>query len=216
MLHNIELFPKRHSIREKKLSENPFIHPTAFVHKSKIGSWTEIGMNSIIVESIFDDFSYDAGNVQIIYTEIGKFCSIASHVRINPGNHPKERVMQHHCTYRRKLFEFDTEDDHDFFNWRKKHKCIIEHDVWIGHAAVIMPGVKIGIGAVIGSQSVVTKDIGPYEIAVGVPAKSIKKRFTDHEITKILKTEWWTWDRDIIKDRLKDFNDIKLFLEKYR
>ncbi|MCK4799103.1 MAG: hypothetical protein KAT05_17150 [Spirochaetes bacterium] len=70
MLHNIELFPEHHSIREKKLSEKPFIHPTALVHKSKIGSWTEIGMNSIIIESVFDDFSYEAGNVQIIYCDL--------------------------------------------------------------------------------------------------------------------------------------------------
>jgi len=213
MLYEIT-YPGENKI-EKKLSEMPFIHPSAVIINCRLGSWTEIGAGSKLTETVFDDFSYDAGSTQIIYSEIGKFCSIASHVRINPGNHPKERVMQHHCTYRKKLFGFSEADDMLFFNWRRANKCVIGNDVWIGHSAIIMPGVRIGNGAVIGSQSVVTKNIMPFEIAVGVPAKPIKKRFTDDIIEKIEKIGWWNWDYETVKKRLDDFNDIRLFIEKY-
>ncbi|MCU0511585.1 MAG: hypothetical protein MUE40_03350, partial [Anaerolineae bacterium] len=84
------------------LGEQPYIHPQTLIVRSEIGAWTEIGANSSLVESTFGDYSYTAGDNQIIYTDVGKFVSIASHVRINPGNHPMERVTQHHMTYRRK------------------------------------------------------------------------------------------------------------------
>jgi len=216
MLYEYDVYPEELKKKPPKtLSEKPTIHDGAVIVKSKLGSWTEIGANSKIVESVFDDYSYDAGDVSIIYSEVGKFCSIASHTRINPGNHPKWRVTQHHSTYRSKQFGFAEEDDNDFFNWRRKHKCSIGHDVWIGHGATIMPGIKIGTGAVIGSGAVVTKDIGPYEIAVGVPAKTIKKRFDDSIIDKLLNCEWWNWERELIIKRFKHLYDIDLFLEKY-
>ena len=215
MLYDIDIFPEDGASEKKILNEKPNIHSTAFVKNCRIGSWTEIGANSKYVETIFGDYSYDAGDVQIIYSEIGKFCSIASHVRINPGNHPKERVIQHHCTYRKVQFGFGDEDDMEFFNWRREHKCVLDNDVWIGHAAIIMPGVKIGNGAIIGSGAVVTKDVGDYEIAAGVPARIIKKRFSDEVIEKLLRIKWWDWDRKDLKEKLIDFNDIDTFLKKY-
>ena len=215
MYTTIEIFPEELRNYEKKLSEKPTIHPTAYVKECILGSWTEIGARSRYNETTFGDYSYDDGDVIITYTEIGKFCSIASHVRINPVNHPKERVTQHHCTYRRVQYHFGNEDDKGLFDWRRDQKCTIGHDVWVGHGAIIMPGVKIGTGTIIGSGAVVTKDINPYEITVGVPAKVIKKRFDDDTINKLLKIEWWNWDRNIIEERFNDLYDIDIFLEKY-
>jgi phosphonate metabolism protein (transferase hexapeptide repeat family) len=153
--------------------------------------------------------------VQIIYSEVGKYCSIANSVRINPGNHPQWRVTQHHMTYRRIQFGLDTIDDEEFFNWRREDRCTIGHDVWIGHGAVIMAGVNIGIGAIIGSGAVVTKDVGPYEIAVGVPAKVVKKRFDDATIEKLLASEWWNWDRATLEKNFQDLLNVKDFLRKH-
>ena len=87
--------------------------------------------------------------------------------------------------------------------------------MWIGHGAVIMPGVSIGHGAVIGSGAVVTKDVGNYEVAVGVPAKVIKKRFTDEQIEKLLAIAYWDWDRVTLEERFNDLFEIDAFLEKY-
>jgi phosphonate metabolism protein (transferase hexapeptide repeat family) len=161
------------------------------------------------------DYSYCAGYNQITYATIGKFCSIASFVRINPGNHPSyTRVAQHHFTYRSNLYGFG-EEDQSFFDWRKEKAVTIGHDVWIGHNAIIMPGVIIGNGAVIGSGAVVTKDVEPYAIMVGVPAKKIKRRFSEEIIQKLEAARWWDWDYETIKERLDDFRNFDDFEKKY-
>jgi len=199
----------------KALGDAPSIRPSALIYDSHIGSWADIGKNSMIIESSVGDYSYTDGDVMMVYTEVGKFCSIASHVRINPGNHPMERVSQHHFTYRRKQYGFGTTDDEEFFQWRRDHKCVVGHDVWIGHGVTVMPGVTIGTGAVIGSGAVVTKLIAPYEIAVGIPAKPIRKRFPDDVIEKLLNIAWWDWDRATLEARFPDFLDMPAFIEKY-
>ncbi|MCL6509973.1 MAG: acetyltransferase [Anaerolineae bacterium] len=215
MLYRVDRFPPDRIHAPKRLCEQPTIHPSSFVLDSRLGSWTDIGPNCSIVESVFDDYSYVAGDAQIIYAEIGKFCSIASHVRINPGNHPMDRVTQHHCTYRRVEYGFASTDDEAFFDWRRAHKCIVGHDVWIGHAAIIMPGVTIGVGAVVGSGAVVTRDVRPYEIVVGVPARPIRARFSDAVIEKLMRIAWWDWDRPTLEARFDDFRDLNAFIEKY-
>jgi hypothetical protein len=214
MLHHIDIFPET-IIKEIELGDQPIIHPSCSIKKSQIGSWCALGPNTSLNESIFGDYSYTSGNVSITWTEVGKFCSIASGVRINPGNHPQWRVTQHHSTYRRKNYNLDGVDDHEFFQWRKDHDCKIGHDVWIGTRALIMAGVKIGIGAVIGAGAVVTKDIGDYEVAVGVPARVIKKRFSDVVVMKLLNSQWWNWDRKTLEKRFKDFMNANQFVEKY-
>lgn len=197
-----------------KLSEEPYIHPTCRIKDAKIGGWTALGANTTLVESSFGDYSYTAGNVSIIYSTVGKFCSIANSTRINPGNHPQWRVTQHHMTYRRAQYLLG-EDDAEFFEWRRSHHCEIGHDVWIGHGAVIMPGVKIGIGAIIGSGAVVTKDIPDFGVAVGVPAKVIKYRFPDDIQKKILSTEWWDWSREELENRFEELLDLEGFVQKF-
>lgn len=216
MMYEYELVvPEGYSAAEKRLSEKPTIHKTSAVKNSSLGSWTDIGPRVQIAESTVGDYTYFAGDASAIYSEIGKYCSIASHVRINPGNHPKWRVTQHHCTYRKVQYGFDTVNDEDFFQWRREARVVIGHDVWLGHGAIVMPGIKIGTGAVVGSGAVVTKDIPPYGIAVGVPARVIKMRFDTDIVGKILKTEWWNWDREMMEERFKDFYEPSLFLEKY-
>ncbi len=199
----------------KRLSELPTIHPTSRIVECHIGAWTDIGPNCSLAESTLGDYSYLAGDAQVIYSTIGKFCSIASHVRINPGNHPMGRVTQHHMTYRRAAYGFGETDDSAFFEWRRAHRCAIGHDVWLGHNAIVMPGVSIGTGAVIGSGAVVTKDIGPYEIAVGVPARVVKKRFADDVIAALLKSAWWDWSRAELEARFAELNDLERFIQRY-
>lgn len=203
--------------KKRILSEKPHIHPTARVVKSRLGAYTAIGPNCSLRESEFGDYSYTAGDVSMVWTTVGNFCSIASHTRINPGNHSHWRVTQSHCTYRRVQYGFDTKDDEEFFAWRKADHVHIGHDVWLGHGATVMAGASVGIGAAIGAGAVVSKarPIGPYEIAVGVPARPIRKRFSDDIIEKLLAIEYWYWDRKTLVERFHDFMDINLFIEKY-
>ncbi len=199
---------------DKMLGVEPTIHETAKIHDSQLGEWTDIGKNTSINESTIGDYTYFAGDGQVAYATIGKFCSIASHVRINPGNHPMWRVTQHHMTYRRKMFGFG-EDDSEFFQWRRDHHVTIGNDVWIGHAAIVMPGVTVGDGAIIGSQAVVTKDVAPYTIVGGVPAKVIRERFPADVAAQLQRIAWWDWSREQLEERFDELNDLEAFIAKY-
>lgn len=215
MLNHVSLFKTGLHIDAPQLGERPSIHPTALVVNCQLGAWTAIGPHSNLEETLFDDYSYTDGDALIIYSEIGKFVNIASHVRINPVSHPLERVTLHHCTYRRRKYGFAETDDESIFSWRRSRACKIGHDVWIGHGATIMPGVTIGTGAVVGAGAVVTKEVAPYEIVAGVPAKVIRKRFSEKTIEKLLYISWWNWDRKMLEERFADLYDLNVFLEKY-
>lgn len=197
------------------LGPEPCVEEDVELNNVKLGKYTYIQAHSVLNEVTIGDYSYCAGYNQMDYTTIGKFCSIATFVRINPGNHPAfMRVAQHHFTYRSSCFGMG-EDDKEFFDWRREKPVVIGNDVWIGHNASIMPGVKIGNGAVIGTGAVVTKDVEPYSVVAGVPAKKIKMRFSDELIGKIEKSEWWNWDHETLKARLPDFRNFDEFVSKY-
>lgn len=125
------------------------------------------------------------------------------------------RVTLHHATYRRVAYGFGETDDAAFFDWRRAHPVTIGHDVWIGHGATIMPGVTIGNGAVIGSGAVVTKDVPPYCIVAGVPAKPIRERFPQETAARIERIAWWDWTREQLEERFADFNDVERFIANY-
>jgi len=162
----------------RTLGEQPCVHPTARVKDTSFGAWCEVQERTKLTETVMGDYSYICGDGEVIYTDIGKFCSIASHVRINPGNHPLDRAALHHFTYRSEMFELG-EDDPDFFDWRRQSKVTIGNDVWIGHGVTVMPGVSIGDGAAIGSGAVVTRDVEAFTVVVDGPAKALRKRVDD-------------------------------------
>jgi phosphonate metabolism protein (transferase hexapeptide repeat family) len=191
-----------------RLSERPFIHPTATVKGSTLGRYTEIGAGTQVSNSTIGDYSYAVENTQIAYATIGKFANIASHVRIYASKHPMELASLHHFTYRSSWYFDDVEDNRDFFDWRAGQAISIGHDTWIGHGAVIMPGVSVGNGAVIGANAVVTRDVPAYAIAVGVPAKITRMRFDETTIDRLEKLAWWDWSHDLLRERLDDFRKL--------
>lgn len=209
----IERFGERP--KPKKLGESPRIHESSRISDCYLGTYTDVGPNCGMRESSLGNYSYLAGNVNMVWTTVGNFCSIAAYTRINPGNHPTWRVTTSHATYRRKQYGLDEVDDTEFFEWRKSHPCEIGHDVWIGHNVTVLAGVKIGTGACIGAGAVVTKDIPPYAIAVGVPAKVIRYRFDDKTIEHILSTEYWNWSREKLEENFPDLRNLDEFLAKH-
>ena len=202
-----------------RLQREPTVHAAAEVVRCQLGAYTEVGPHWRLQDSSLGDYSYCAGHGgTVIYTEVGRFANLASGVAVNPGNHPVERVTQHHCTYRRRMYGFAENDDEAFFAWRRGHRCVIGHDTWMGWGASVMAGVTIGTGAVIGAGSVVTHDVPPYAVAVGVPARVIRKRFADDVIAALLQIAWWDWDRDTLEARFDDLSstDVREFVNKYK
>lgn len=198
-----------------KLSQSPTIHPTATLHDSHLGAWTQVAEGVVLLETTLGDYSYIMQYSQAAYCEIGKFANIASFVRLHPTNHPIERPTLHHFTYRAAMYGFG-EDDAEIFAWRRSKQVRIGHDVWIGHNASVMPGVQVGNGAVIATGAVVTKDVEPYTIVAGVPAKPIRRRFSAEIVERLEATAWWDWPHEVLGERLEDFRgNVEAFLEKY-
>jgi phosphonate metabolism protein (transferase hexapeptide repeat family) len=202
----------------KKLSVEPLVDPTAKLHETKLGAYCEVGARTILHEVTMDDYSYVVNDAQITYTGIGKFCSIAAMTRINPGNHPMHRATQAHFTYRASAYFEGEDDDTEFFAWRRSHHIEIGHDVWIGHGAIVLPGRKIGTGAVIAAGAIVTKEVAPYTIVGGNPARVIKRRFPEAIAERLSELQWWDWDHETLRRALPDFRklDVEAFLEKYQ
>jgi phosphonate metabolism protein (transferase hexapeptide repeat family) len=193
----------------------PTLAPNAVVRDCRFGRYTQVGEQSQMADCLLDDYSYIGSHCDLMSTDIGKFANIAAMVRINPGFHPMEWPTLHHFTYRRAMYGMADQDDADFFAWRRRQRVVIGHDTWIGHGAVLMPGLRIGNGAVVGSNAVVTKDVPPYAIVGGVAAKVIRQRFPRAIAEAIEATAWWDWDHDTLTERMADFRDLRVFLAKY-
>ena len=156
-----------------------------------------------------DPTGFEQNNVLFNYPEfgdrliIGKFCAIASKTQfiMGPANHRISSVT----TYPFNVFGGAWEANTPPHLSQLPHKgdTIIGNDVWIGYEAVILAGVTIGDGAIIGTRAVVTKDVPPYSIVGGVPAKSIRKRFDDETIVELLRLKWWDWSEEKIAQNIQ-------------
>ena len=140
---------------------------------------------------------------------IGKFCMIASGATfvMNGGNHLTESIS----TYPFAIFGGGWEGAMDGKAYPTKGDTIIGNDVWIGYNSTIMPGVNVGDGSIIAANAVVSKDVAPYSIVAGNPAREIKKRFSEERIKELLELKWWEWEIDKITENVavltgKDFN----------
>jgi len=137
--------------------------------------------------------------------------------RINPGNHPMWRASQAHFTYRASAYFEGEADEESFFDWRRSHRVILGNDVWIGHGAIILPGRRIGDGAVVAAGAIVTKDVPAYAIVGGNPARVIKPRFPEPIAQRLSRLTWWDWTHDELHQALPAFRVLPIegFLEKY-
>lgn len=170
----------------------------------------EVGDYTIYNDFVNDPCDFEKNNVLYHFPInhdrliIGKFCSIACGAKflLNDANH----TLRSLSTYPFPAFfeEWEYPESEITTAWDNKGDIVIGNDVWIGYDAVIMPGVSIGDGAIIGTRALVTKDVEPYSIVGGVPAKEIRKRFEPDVIKKLLELQWWNWPIEKIKKSISD------------
>lgn len=167
---------------------------------------------SNVINSSMSRYSYCGYNCWIVNTQIGAFCSISNGVRIGGPSHPIDWVSTSPVFHSgRNMFRKHFSEH--YFNPFKK--TVIGNDVWIGENALVKAGVTIANGAVVGMGSVVTRDIGPYEIWVGNPARLLRKRFSDENIELLLKIKWWDFSESELKRFAQDITEIGMIRDKY-
>jgi acetyltransferase-like isoleucine patch superfamily enzyme len=179
------------------------IYPGAVVKSSRLGLGSYIGFNS-----------------KVVNTRIGRFCTIADNVRISLGRHPADTFVSIHPAF----FSTNKQGGFSFVERTKFQEHItvdgsnynveIGNDVWIANNVLIMDGVKIGDGAIIASGAIVTKDVEPYAIVGGIPAKFIRWRFNKDQIGQLQQLKWWEKDIAWIQQKAPFFENIDIFLAK--
>lgn len=177
-----------------------------------------INDHSNLSKSFIGYGSYIAGYTSLSRVKIGKFCSIGQNVQNNLGLHPTDFVSSHPAFFSTKRQAGFSFVDQDLFEEHKRvpgdsdFLVTIGHDVWVGNNVVLMDGISIGHGAIVGAGAVVTKDIPPYHIVGGIPARLIRKRFSDEQIAQLLQRAWWDKSLDWIREHHEHFIDIERFL----
>jgi len=206
-----------HGPEDRFLDPAPRIHSTAQTKGCRLGRYSAVGERTILRDVTLGAFSYFERQAEAIYADIGKFCSIAANTRINALEHPIHRVTSHKLSYRPNEYFRHQGIDQDFKGYRSGRRVTIGHDAWIGHGAVVMPGVTIGTGAVVGANAVVTRDVEPYSIVAGVPARKLRDRFPRNIAEGLMRLAFWDWDEDRIFDAIPDIQalDAEAFLKKW-
>lgn len=211
------------------------VYQGARVKNSQLGEHCSVGNFSRVDDSILDDFiridrnnhiyssqlgrhTYTGMGTVIMCAELGAFCSISWNVSIGGADHDYTRVTQHAFLYNNLdgIRPDGIECPYDRF----ANKLQIGSDVWVAAGAVITRGVKIGHGAVVAANAVVTKDVPPYAVVAGSPARIIKYRFSEEIIGLLLEIEWWNWPLETIKENYSVLSEkptehaLKRLLEK--
>ena len=196
-------------MNKDKIYPRPNVNQTVYLKSVVTRPTIEVGDFTIYNDFVNDPRDFEKNNVLYHYPInndrliIGKFCSIACGAKFifNCANHTLKSLS----TYTFPLFfeEWDLPKAEVASAWDNKGDIVIGNDVWIGYDAVIMAGVTIGDGAIIGTRAVVTKDVEPYSIVGGVPAKEIRKRFAPDVIERLRKSQWWNWPEDRIRDAIR-------------
>lgn len=193
------------AISEKKIYPRTGDTQTVYLKSVITDTSIQIGDYTMYNDFVHDPRDFQKNNVLYHYPingnhlKIGKFCSIACGAKFlfTSANH----TMRSLSTYPFPIFfeEWGLDVKNITKAWDNKGDIVIGNDVWIGYEAVVLSGVTIGDGAIIGTRAVVTKDVPPYTIVGGIPAKQIRKRFSDDVISELLKLQWWNWSEDMVR-----------------
>ena len=196
-----------------ELNTGSILKPGSYVKKSVLEGKNYLGRNTVIKNVRLGFGSYINNNGDITDTAIGKYTSIGANVSTVIGRHPlsKQAAMHPAFTNPQKIFGFSYVEDQTFKDTLGHIE--IGNDVWIGNNVLIMDGVKIGDGAVVGAGALVTKDLPPYSINAGVPAKTKRYRFEPDKIEELLNLKWWDKGEAWIRSNIDKFRDADELLK---
>lgn len=197
------------SLVNSKIGLGVVLRPNCTLVNSDVQDNSFVGPSCQIYGSTLGRHTYAAADVELRKVTVGNFCSIGPGVIVGMGKHPTNLVSTHPAFYSKNK-GYETFADQNYYE--EYDSTEIGHDVWIGTRVLIPGGVKIGTGAVIAAGSVVTKDVEPYAIMGGVPAKVLRYRFPDETRDKLLKSEWWNANSDEFRRNWKQFNQVDSFL----
>jgi acetyltransferase-like isoleucine patch superfamily enzyme len=205
------------SIKKIELKrKNVYIEKNVSFLRTNFSIFNRINKNTNVDRSSFGAYTYVAKNCFLADVRIGAFCSIGPYVEVIYGTHPMNFVSTNPVFFSNRKqcgTSFINENVISDFSLISNLSAIIENDVWIGFGAKIIEGVTIGNGAIVLAGAYVTKDVEPYSIVGGVPAKHIRYRFDEEQRKLLLEFKWWNKDINWIKNNAHIFSSIDLFLE---
>ncbi|WP_341357136.1 CatB-related O-acetyltransferase [Rossellomorea sp. y25] len=180
------------------------------IRNSKIDKTARVCSASHVINTKLGRYSYIGNSCTVVNVTIGSFSSIADNCIIGGASHPIDWVSSSPVFHEGRNIMKKNFSSHEY---KTVEETVIGSDVWIGNNCLIKSGVKIENGAVIGMGSVLTKNVGAYEIWAGNPAKIVRKRFDDDIIEKLLESNWWEWEDNSLTNEAQYFNDVKNFLK---
>ena len=186
---------------------------SAAVYASKIDRSAAVRHGCRLYNCSLGRYSYVTRNCLLQNTEIGSFCSVAENCVIGMPSHPIDFVSTSPVFLRGKN---DLRKNFSYFGYEDCPKTVIGNDVWIGTGVMIKSGVTVGDGAIIAAGAVVARDVPPYAVVGGVPAKLIKYRFDEDTVASLLKTEWWNWSEERLSACAETFDNAGKFLKEVR
>lgn len=185
---------------------NPAVSLFALIDdKSVISRKAKVYGRVQVTYSAMGDYSYVGRGSRVIHADVGKFCSIAGDVKLGMGTHTLDKMSTSPI-----FTECHNSTGHQWTGHQIDYpykRVKVGNDVWIGASAMIMGGISIGNGAVIGAGAIVTRDVPPYAIVAGVPAKIIRYRFSQEIIDKLIESQWWDMPESVLKDNIALFQD---------
>jgi acetyltransferase-like isoleucine patch superfamily enzyme len=207
------------SLRHLLVNPTLSLSPGARVMDCTFGLHCMVGPDSRLASSRLGNCSYVSNRVELYRCTVGAFTSIGPRVKTVHGVHPTQLVSSHPAFYsplKQCGRSFSTEEKFPEFKFLADDPAFqvgLGSDVWIGADTLILEGVRIGHGAIVAAGAVVTKDVAPYAICGGVPARTIRSRFDDSTVEKLLRIAWWDWPLSTLESRAPDFLDLQRFLE---
>lgn len=188
---------KEVDVRDSEVGDETIVGDFSRVRESRVGRFCSIDRQNLLLRVELGDRSYTGPWCMLFHCRIGRYCSISYGVTIGPPDHNYRRLSSHPFIYDPKFGLFDEQAEIRAEKFARE--CEIGNDVWIGCNATILRGVKVGHGAIIGANALVNRDVPPYAIVGGSPARVIRYRFSEEVIRELLRIGWWEWPEEKIR-----------------